>query len=100
MIRANRWVHLTGVYDLKQVSLFVDGKLQDTDAVRGKHNPAVLPFIVGGDPMAVAPNGVLAGNFFHGTVKAVRISEGALYAQSFDPPKQLGIDRQGCWNRA
>jgi hypothetical protein len=84
-----QWHHVAGVFDGKQLRLYVDGQLQESRAVSGIHKPTTkLPFVIGACP-ALGPSGVLLDDYFKGLIKAVRISSVSRYTDSFTPPTQL-----------
>src|SRR5204863_2197000 len=60
-----RPAHLAGVFDGKDVTLFVDGKLQKRmDKLQSKFKPSGLPFLVGSNP---TPDGGYQEGF-HGRI--------------------------------
>lgn len=89
VVRDKEWRHVAGVFDGKQLRLYVDGALLESRAVSGLHKPTTkLPFVIGASP-ALGPSGVLLDEYFKGLIKAVRISSVARYTDSFTPPAQL-----------
>jgi len=89
VVRDNEWRHVAGVFDGKQLRLYVDGTLLESRAVSGPHKPTTkLPFVIGACP-ALGPSGVLLDEYFKGLIKAVRISSVARYTDNFTPPAQL-----------
>ena len=84
------WTHVAGVYDGRQLRLYVDGVLQETVAVNGPHAVQTkLPLVVGASPEALTPTGLTVKEFFQGEIKAVRISSTARYTANFTPPDEL-----------
>lgn len=83
--RLNTQVHVAAVYDRKNVSIFIDGKLQsDTDVTINPHKASILDFMVGADPNAQGK----PHQFFKGTIDEVRISKVARYQKDFTPAKE------------
>ncbi len=92
---AGEWVHLAGVYDGKQVQIYVNGKLVETNKVVGPHVASPFPFVIGACPSKSSSSsrpGVAFGQSFYGKIRGIRISNTARYTKSFDPPKQLKAD--------
>lgn len=90
--RDEGWHHVAGVFDGKQLRLYVDGELQESRAISGVHKPTTkLPFVIGATP-ALGPSGFLLDDYFKGLIKAVRISSVARYTDNFSPPNQLARD--------
>ena len=80
-----RWYHVAGVYDGREVRLYVDGKLVSTTVGHGKRKTNDLPLIVGGDPGGTGH----AGSLFHGQIDAVRLSKVARYVgDAFEPNRR------------
>jgi len=83
-------VHIAGVFDGKNVTLFVNGKKQTIgDVTTMKHKISYLPFMVGADPnRAAEPH-----QFFKGSIDEVRISKVARYTKDFQPAKKFESDK-------
>lgn len=77
-----QWRHLAGVYDEREVRLYVDGQLVAKKSGKGARATNELALFIGADPTAKdAPE-----SFLHGAVQHVRISTVARYAgESFAP---------------
>lgn len=89
------WTHVAAVFDLRQLRLYVNGELEASQAVTGRHKPTTkYPFVIGATvTSADASTGQLSlENHFRGLIKAVRISGTARYTDSFKPPSQLTRD--------
>lgn len=81
-------VHVAGVYDGKNVHLFVDGKLQESmNTTNGNHNASPFDFMIGADPGGKGK----AHQFFDGMIDEVRISKTARYSDNFTPPDEKFI---------
>ncbi len=81
----DKQVHIAGVFDGKNLTMFVDGKLQSrTGMTMAPHNASDFDFMIGADPDG-------DGNpqhFFKGTIDEVRISKVARYKADFPPLKE------------
>ena len=75
-LEVGRWYHVAGVYDGREVRLYVDGKKVSSTAGTGPRKTNDLPLIIGGD---VDGSGRMTSPF-HGEVDAVRLSKVARYA--------------------
>ena len=84
---SDRWVHLAGVLEGRQIRLYVDGKLQDQATVDGQFKPSNMPILIGADPNLTG--GVEKFTGFPGLIDEVRISSSALYTKDFVPPPVL-----------
>lgn len=84
-----QWRHLAGVYDEREVRLYVDGKLVAKKPGAGARATNRLPMFVGADPTAKgAPE-----SFLDGAVQHVRVSTVARYeGDRFAPPLQFACD--------
>jgi serine/threonine protein kinase len=85
-----RWQHVAGVWDGKELRLYVDGQLQDTR--RGVTYCTQLsnsPMFLGADPANLSFVEQVAEGFFHGRLRCARISHAAEYTDSFSPPERL-----------
>jgi serine/threonine protein kinase len=84
------WQHVAGVWDGKELRLYVDGQLQDTR--RGVTYCTQLsnaPMFLGADPANLAFVEQVAEGFFHGRLRGARISHAVEYTDSFSPPERL-----------
>lgn len=78
-------VHLAGVFDGKNLSLFVNGKLQARKGmIKAPHNASVFDFMIGADPDGDGN----PDHFFKGTIDEVRISKCVRYKADFALPKE------------
>jgi predicted negative regulator of RcsB-dependent stress response len=85
-----RWQHVAGVWDGKELRLYIDGQLQDTR--RGVSYCTQLsnsPMFLGADPANLAFVEQVAEGFFRGRLRCARISHAAEYTDSFSPPERL-----------
>lgn len=92
MLRLKRWTHVAGVFDGREVRLYVDGRLVDSGEASGKrtvnHN---LPLLVGADP----DGGGVGMSFFDGMIDEVRLSRVARYSgERFKPERRFEDDAQ------
>jgi serine/threonine protein kinase/cytochrome c-type biogenesis protein CcmH/NrfG len=86
-IAIHEWQHVAGVWDGKELRLFVDGKLQQPAAkVAYCSQLSLQPFFLGADPDG--GTGIAQG-FFNGRMRAARISRGVEYSEDFSPPDHL-----------
>lgn len=80
-MEVGRWTHLAGVYDGKQVMMFVDGKRVGSVAGTGARGTNRLPLLIGADPdgggRPTRPQACL--------IDEVRVSKSARYAEAFAP---------------
>jgi hypothetical protein len=89
VLQTNRWHHIAGVYDGRQVRLYVDGRLVASVARSGKRKMNGLPLMIGAD---VDRNGA-AVSHFHGAIDEVRLSKRARYTgDRFAPQRRLEPD--------
>lgn len=84
----DQWVHLAGVYDGKEVRLYVDGKLVDAKPGGGKRTPNRLPLFIGADPDGRGR----ATRSFLGAIDEVRLSSTARYTDTFKPTQRHSPD--------
>ena len=88
---AGQRVHLAGVWDGRELSLFVNGESTATDGV-GFTLPETAGglFIGGVDPSRLPED--QRDRFFDGLIYEVRITEGVRYSGPFDAPETLDAD--------
>ncbi|MDX2130664.1 MAG: LamG-like jellyroll fold domain-containing protein [Planctomycetota bacterium] len=86
VLRTGVWHHIAGVYDGKEVRMYVDGVLVASKEGTGKRKTNKLPLILGADVGGDStPN-----SFFKGHIDAVRLSSSAVYSgQKFQPARRL-----------
>jgi len=89
-LKAGRWHHLAGVYDGKQVRLYVDGKLIALTGGTGKRTRNDFPLYIGADPDARGR----AMSHFDGLIDELRLSKTARYTAEFDPARRHMPDAQ------
>lgn len=89
LLEIGRWYHIAGVFDGKNVRLYVDGELIDSQQGKGKRRTNGLPLIIGGD----VDNGGRSTSGFDGWIDAVRLSKGARYqGEKFSPARRFEKD--------
>lgn len=88
LLPLNRWTHLAGVYDGKEVRLYVDGVEVDSQPARGARVSNALPLYVGADPNRKG----LPSRPFHGRLDEIRLSKVARYQAGFKPQRLLPTD--------
>jgi len=88
VLEVGRWHHLAGVFDGKEVRLYVDGQPVATAPGTGKRTRNALPLIVGADVDSKGKSTSL----FHGSLDAVHLSSGARYARAFEPVARPDAD--------
>ncbi len=84
-LRTDKWTHLAGVYDGRQVALYVDGKLVAKEPASGDRKFNRLPLYLGADP----DQGGVATRAFCGKIDEVRLSKSAVYQKDFSPQRRL-----------
>ena len=87
-IPIKQWTHLAGIYDGKQVRLFVNGLLVASLDGSGKRTENNLPLFIGADTDGsgnpVAP--------FSGKLDELRLSQSVRYAGEFTPARRFTTD--------
>ena len=84
-LEVGRWYHVAGVYDGREVRLYVDGREVSSTAGSGVRKTNDLPLVIGGD---VDGSGRMTSPF-HGELDAVRLSKTARYnGESFAPDRR------------
>lgn len=90
-LKTGTWHHVAGVYDGREVRLYLDGELVASKRSNRPRKTNDLPLIVGGD---VGGSGN-AGSFFHGQIDELRLSSSARYTgDAFEPRPRLSSDEQ------
>lgn len=87
-IKSDQWAHIAGVFDGREMRLYVDGKLSAKVSASGARSTNVLPLFIGADPNASA----LPTQYFQGAVDEYRLSRTARYAQDFAPAVRFTSD--------
>ncbi|MFN8706478.1 MAG: LamG-like jellyroll fold domain-containing protein, partial [Planctomyces sp.] len=86
-----QWVHVAGVFENSEMTLYVNGQRQNTRAV-----PFGLPKTRGGLYVGGVASEQLPPDqndrFFAGDIDCVRISKGIRYTEPFQPPESLAVD--------
>ncbi len=90
VVPAGQWAHVAGVFDGKEMRLYVNGTLAATAAASGPRSVNPLPLYIGADPNAKAE----PIQFFTGAVDEVRLSTTARYAANFTPAARFQPDEQ------
>lgn len=82
-IPADQWTHLAGVFDGKQMILFVNGQPTATRPATGPRATNPLPLYLGANPDAKSK----PTQFYTGSLEEVRLSSTARYTTNFTPAK-------------
>ena len=85
LVPTGGWHHLAGVFDGREIRLYLDGRLIGSDSASGSRTMNQLPFMVGADvDRAGRPT-----SHFKGLIDGVRISQVARYAgERFEPVRR------------
>lgn len=85
-LKTGQWHHLAGVFDGREVRMYVDGTLRARSAGQGPRTVNRRPIYIGADPNRDdAPM-----SFLTGRIDSVRISTGAAYTgEAFTPSRRL-----------
>ncbi|WP_145288537.1 LamG-like jellyroll fold domain-containing protein [Pirellulimonas nuda] len=84
-LSTKKWSHVAGVFDGKQVAIYVDGKLIDSKPASGSRKTNKLPLVIGADPDGSGQ----PSRPFSGMVDEVRLSSKAVYDGEFAPQRRL-----------
>jgi serine/threonine protein kinase len=88
-VSLRKWQHVAGVWDGKELRLYVDGELQETRTGADYCTQLSLtPMFLGADPDSLFHFEVAQG-YLHGRLRAARISRAVEYTDSFAPPERL-----------
>ncbi len=88
-VSLRRWQHVAGVWDGKELRLYLDGQLQETrTGVDYCTQLSLTPMLLGADPESLFYNEIAQG-YLHGRLRAARISRAVEYTDSFSPPERL-----------
>ena len=107
-LTAEKWHHVAGVYDGREVRVYLDGVLENVQAATVTPGTGVTDVIIG-----AAGNNAATGHFLNGDLDEVRVTAAALYtrpedslcatgrpcAYAFTPPHHLTVlpDTRGLW---
>lgn len=87
--KLNKSAHVAGVFDGRQLFLFVDGKKQgSTPKLGGVFKASRFPITIGASPSGES----LCDYPFKGDVRQVRLSRIARYSADFEPPSEFTAD--------
>jgi|GEM_PF-6455167 len=81
----NQWTHVTGIYHLDKIELFVNGKRVASSSVPASFQPQGNLLRIGSDSYA-------GDSVFHGKIGQVRISRGVRYQKDFQPSPTFASD--------
>ncbi len=83
-LSTTKWTHLAGVYDGKNVTIFVDGKKVDTKPGAGRRRVNDLPLYIGADPdgSGLPTRPMLC------MIDEVRLAKSAMYDADFTPQRR------------
>lgn len=84
-LQKDRWTHVAGVLDGRQVTFFIDGNLSSTRTLPGDFRPTDAALLLGAS-LDTAGKEVVA---FDGALKELRISNSVKYKQNFTVPERL-----------
>ena len=88
VVKAKTWHHFAGVFDGRELVVFVDGIPGARVAASGRRTPNALPLYIGADPNERGD----PVSFFKGRIDEVRLSTKARYVGPFTPQTQLDRD--------
>jgi len=89
VLEPGRWYHIAGVFDGREVRLYVNGSLVGAAPGTGVRTINALPLIIGGD---VTGRGTMTSPF-DGMIDAVRLSATARYSgEHFEPQRRWSRD--------
>jgi hypothetical protein len=88
-VALHQWQHVAGVWDGKELRLYLDGQLQETrTGVDYCTQLSLTPMFLGADPDSLFYNGIAQG-YLQGRLRAARISRSVEYTDPFSPPERL-----------
>jgi serine/threonine protein kinase/tetratricopeptide (TPR) repeat protein len=88
-VSLNEWQHVAGVWDGRELRVYINGQLQDTrSGVDYCSSLSMAPMFLGADPDSMAYGDVAQG-YLQGRLRVARISRSAEYTESFPRPEQL-----------
>jgi Concanavalin A-like lectin/glucanases superfamily len=88
-VALHEWQHVAGVWDGKELRLYLNGQLQGTRVgVDYCSGLCWAPMFLGADPDNFLANGI-ANGYLHGRLRAARISHSIEYTDSFPRPERL-----------
>ena len=89
LLRVGAWQHIAGVFDGKEVRIYLDGELIDATPASGTRTRNDLPLIIGAD----TDRGGNPMSFFGGQLDEVRLSSDARYGGGkFQPQRRFTTD--------
>ena len=88
-IETGKWCHIAGLFDGKELRLYLDGQLIGKTPGTGKRRVNSFPLYLGADPNAEGK----PVSFFHGELDSFRLSKTARYSgESFVPQRHFTSD--------
>jgi Concanavalin A-like lectin/glucanases superfamily len=88
-VALHQWQHVAGVWDGKELRIYLNGQLQDTrSGVDYCSALSMAPIFLGADPDNL-DFGDVAQGYLQGRLRVARISRSAEYTDSFPRPEQL-----------
>lgn len=88
-LKLDRWTHVAGVFDGKEIALYVGGERVAGAPASGKRRTNALRLAIGADVKADGSN----ESFFRGAIDEVRVSRVARYSgETIDAKKRFEVD--------
>ena len=85
-----RWVHVAGVFDGRQLRIYLDGELLGSQAGQGRRQTNDLPLFIGADPDGRGrPTRPLQGD-----IDEARLSKSVRYTDNFTPARRFESDAE------
>jgi len=91
-VAARKWAHVAGVCDGKEIRIYLDGRMTQSEKIPGPHVVSPMPFVIGASPHKSSSGSFSMEDYFRGMIRAIRVSNTARYTGQFDPPAQLTAD--------
>ena len=85
---AEKWIHVAGVFDGKQLRIYLDGQVAGTAMGQGMRTLNNLPLYLGADPDGSGK----PTRSFGGQVDEVRLSKSVRYTDAFEPSRRFESD--------